>query len=103
MNKNIKLTHSFTPADLNNINLKIEASLNSEEFDEAYFLQLINQRDEVIQQHLTQLENQPLKDFAEAELAVNNELVELSKGMLSESLGNLSALIRGKKAVAKYK
>ena len=103
MNINLSLTHPYTPNELRTVNQQLEALFAQESLDEAQLLQLISQRDEIVQLHLKSLEKQQLKDFAQAELSVNNVLIENAKGLQSESLGKLSSLIRGRKAVAKYK
>lgn len=103
MNKKLALNHPYSPSELKEINLQIEELIESRDFDEARLLQLVNQRDEIVQKHLKNIEKQQLKDFANAELSANKLLVDFTCGLQSESLGKLSALIRGRKAVEKYK
>lgn len=103
MKKQLELSHPYTPTELNEINQKLEELFAEDILDEEQLLHLISQRDEIVQLHLKNLEKQQLKDFAQAELSVNKLLVEYTRQLQSESLGKLSSLIRGRKAVEKYK
>ena len=100
---NLTLNHQYTPPSLEEINLQIEQLLSCPELDEAQLLQVITQREEVVKNVLRELESDELKRFASAELDNNQRLTDVTKKLLSESLGQLSSLIRGRKAVEKYK
>ena len=99
----LQFDHSFTPSPLKEINQQLSEILAKDDVDEARLLLLIEQRDRIVKEHLDSLEEDVIQQFAEAELEVNQRLEAVSKKLLSDSLGNLSGLIRGRKAVEKYK
>ena len=92
MKKQLQLSHPYTPTELDALNLKIEGLFNDDALDEAQLLQLISQRDEIVQLHLKSLEKQQLKDFAQAELSVNKLLVECTKQLQSAVTGAVELL-----------
>jgi len=71
--------------------------------DESKFLQLVTDRDEFIQRYLQTLQDQPQTDFVNAELKVNGALVAYAEESFKASLKQLSGLVRGRKAVNKYR
>ena len=101
--KIIDLNHSYTPPLLAKINQDLEQLLEQQDPDEATFLALANQRDDVIQKHLTTLSGDDRRMFVEAELEINGLLVASANQMFKASLNQLSGLVRGRKAVEKYK
>ena len=101
--KKLKLNHDKTPAKLAEINLQLESIMSCDELDDTKLRVLIELRDEFIIAHLQSLDDMQKKPFAEQELHTNNTLSKLISNQLSDSLTQLSALLRGKKAVKKYK
>ena len=71
--------------------------------DESKFLQLVTDRDEFIQRYLQTLQDQPQTDFVNAELKVHGALVAYAEESFKASLKQLSGLVRGRKAVNKYR
>ncbi|MGS2720405.1 hypothetical protein [Paraglaciecola aestuariivivens] len=101
--KTLELDHSYTPKQLTVINQDLAALLSSADPDQAQFLKLVSQRDEFIQNYLKTLDNPLKKDFVNAELKVNGALVAYAEQSFKASLKQLSGLVRGRKAVKKYK
>ena len=101
--KALILNHSFTPSSLKNINQNL-AELNSDDDPvESKFLQLVTERDDFIQSYLQILQGQLKIDFVNAELKVNGALVAYAEESFKASLKQLSGLVRGRKALKKYK
>lgn len=103
MNKKLEFNHQYTPPKLSDLNAQLEKLMAKDEVDEARLLQLITERDETVKKHLESLTEDALTQFVRAELKVNELLSTSAKKLLSESLTHLSGLIRGKKAVERYK
>ncbi len=101
--KTLKLDHQYTPDLLKAINQDLTELLASAEPDQAKFLDLVTQRDEFIQNYLQKLTNPTKNDFITAELKVNGALVAYAEQSFKASLNQLSGLVRGRKAVKKYK
>ncbi|WJG10567.1 hypothetical protein [Aliiglaciecola sp. LCG003] len=102
MNK-LKLNHKQTPQELVDINLQLEALLEADSLDDAKLKSVVDLRDTFILSHLKSQPSEELKSFAEQELVINNMLSSLIEKQLSDSLSQLSGLLRGRKAVNKYK
>ena len=100
--KNLILDHPFTPAELQSINQALLEVLREESPDEASFLKLVTLRDETIQNYLNQCDSETKRSFAESELQVNGVLIAYANELFDNSLKQLSALVRGRKAVKKY-
>jgi hypothetical protein len=101
--KTLNLTHSFTPTPLNKINQGLLELTSDIDPDESQFLKLVTERDEFIQSYLQTLQKQLKKNFVDAELKVNGALVAYAEESFKASLKQLSGLVRGRKAVKKYK
>ena len=101
MNK-INLEHPFTPPELSVLNQEIAALLNSEALDEQSFHSLSVKRDRCINNYLSTLDQAQKAQFCEAEIKVNDALVDCAQRLFNQSLKELSGLIRGRKAVKKY-
>ena len=71
--------------------------------DDSKLRALVEQRDEFIQQHLSSLGADDKNAFAKAELPINNQLQATVKNLFTDSLSELSTLVRGLKAIKKYK
>lgn len=84
------------------INQALTALLADEALDEKSFHSLSLQRDKCISEHLATLEPVQKTQFCEAEIKVNNALVDFAQQLFDASLKQLSGLIRGRKAVKKY-
>lgn len=101
--KKITLDHSFTPSPLKQINQDLAELTKELDPDEAIFLKLVTDRDTFIQNYIQTLQ-EPLKtDFVSAELKVNGALVAYAEQSVKASLKQLSGLVRGRKAIKKYK
>jgi hypothetical protein len=101
--KTLILNHPFTPSSLKKINQGLSGLTSDIDPDESKFLALVTQRDEFIKGYLQTLEKQLEIDFVNAEIKVNGELVAFAESSFKASLNQLSVLIRGRKAVKKYK
>ena len=101
--KTLILNHSFTPSLLKKINQDLSELTSEVDPDESKFLLLATQRDEFIQRYLQTLEKKLKNNFVNAEIKVNGVLVAYAKESLRASLKQLSGLVRGRKAVKKYK
>ncbi|MBF7072351.1 hypothetical protein ISG33_02900 [Glaciecola sp. MH2013] len=75
----------------------------SDNIDDVKLRELVEQRDEFIQDYLSTLKPEPRKEFATAELPINNQLQAIVKNLFTDSLSELSSLVRGLKAIKKYK
>ncbi|MFT5839293.1 MAG: hypothetical protein ACI9UT_001796 [Flavobacteriales bacterium] len=101
--KTLTLTHSFTPSPLKRINQNLAELTADLDPDESKFLKLVTERDKSIQNYLKTLQD-PLKtSFINAELKVNGALVAYAEESFKASLKELSGLVRGRKALKKYK
>jgi hypothetical protein len=101
--KTLTLNHSFTPFPLKKINQDLSALESSSDPDESKFLKLVTERDEFIQSYLQTLDNNLKTDFVNAELKVNGVLVAYAEESFKASLKLLTGLVRGRKAVKKYR
>ncbi|WP_289028052.1 hypothetical protein [uncultured Paraglaciecola sp.] len=100
--KTLNLDHPFTPPQLSIINKSLVDHLATDDPDEAVLLQLVKNREEVIQAFLKEHSKEDLKDFAKQELKMNGLLIAYCEKMSKASLKRLSGLVRGRKAVKKY-
>jgi hypothetical protein len=66
-------------------------------------LKLVTERDEFILKYLENLAEEEKKQFAKAELQVNGALVAYAEESFKASLKQLSGLVRGRKAINKYR
>ena len=99
----LELNHALTPDRLSEINESICKLLAAKELDDKKLRLQVTQRDEFIQAHLITLSTDERKAFANAELPMNNRLQATIKNLFTDSLSELSGLVRGMKAVKKYK
>lgn len=102
MNKLI-LEHCFTPSLLKSINRDLSQLTKENDPDESLFLKLVTERDEFIQNFLENIPDEEKINFVTAELQVNGALVAYAEESFKASLKQLSGLVRGRKAVNKYK
>ena len=102
MNKLI-LEHCFTPSLLKSINRDLSQLTKKNDPDESLFLKLVTERDEFIQNFLENIPDEEKINFVTAELQVNGALVAYAEESFKASLKQLSGLVRGRKAVNKYK
>lgn len=101
--KTLILTHSFTPSPLKKINQSLVELTSDLDPDESKFLKLVTERDKFIQSYLQTIQDQLKNNFVNAELKVNGALVAYAEESFKASLKQLSVLVRGRKAVKKYK
>jgi len=101
--KKLILDHSLTPSPLKSINCDLSELTAENDPDESRFLKLVTARDEFIQKYLQNLPEEEKNQFATAELQVNGALVAYAEGSFKASLKQLSGLVRGRKAVNKYR
>ncbi len=103
MSKDDYLSHALTPEDLSAVNQSIFTLLGTDNVDDQVLRRLVTQRDELIQGHLKSLNEVERDQFAKAELPINNKLHTAVQYLFADSLSELSGLVRGLKAVKKYK
>jgi hypothetical protein len=101
--KKLILDHSFTPPPLKTINQELLELTAENDPDESRFLKLVTERDEFIQRLLENLIEEEKNNFVTAELQVNGALVAHAEESFKASLKQLSDLVRGRKALKKYK
>tara|TARA_R110002167_G_scaffold65637_4_gene185746 strand:- start:1556 stop:1864 length:309 start_codon:yes stop_codon:yes gene_type:complete len=101
--KKLILDHSFTPSPLKRINRDLSELTTENDPDESIFLKLVNERDDFIQKFLEDLPEQEKNNFVTAELKINGALVAYAEELFNASLKQLSGLVRGRKAVNKYR
>jgi hypothetical protein len=101
--KKLILDHVFTPSPLKRINQDLSALTTENDPDESIFLKLVTERDEFIQNFLENIPDKERINFVTAELQVNGALVAYAEELFKASLKQLSGLVRGRKAVKKYK
>lgn len=100
----IDLNHPYTPTALRELNDKIASQLDeSSSSDFSQLLELVNERDSLINSHLASLNDEDKQVFAKHEIGVNNKLKELAQSLLGSSKDEVTRLVRGKAAVKKYK
>jgi hypothetical protein len=97
------LNHALTPDELSAINKSICSVLDANSLDDQALRRLVSQRDEFIQSYLPKLSESDRNAFAKLELPINTKLHSDVKALLTTSLSELSGLVRGLKAVKKYK
>jgi hypothetical protein len=104
VSKNDYLSHALTPGDLGAINQSIFTLLGTDNVvNDQVLRRLVIQRDELIQSHLKSLNKVERDQFAKAELPINNKLHAAVQSLFTDSLSELSGLVRGLKAIKKYK
>lgn len=101
--KKLTLNHEETPVNLVSINKELEALLANDELNDKRLLELIEERDELICEYLNSLDEDAKKSFAIAEIEINTKLTHVAQTLFKASLSKLSGLVRGRKAVEKYK
>lgn len=101
--KKLILNHSFTPSPLKIINQDLAALTTENDPDESQFLKLVTDRDEFIQNYIKDMPDNEKNNFVTAELKVNGVLVAYAEESFKASLKQLSGLVRGRKAVDKYR
>ncbi|MEP1447159.1 MAG: hypothetical protein ABJK37_13735 [Paraglaciecola sp.] len=101
--KKLTLNHSYTPTPLKSINQRLSELTTENDPDESNFLKLAIERDEFIQDYIKNLPDDEKREFVTAELQVNGALVAYAEESFKASLKQLSGLIRGRKAVKKYR
>ncbi|MFT7259947.1 MAG: hypothetical protein ACI9MS_001809 [Glaciecola sp.] len=97
------VSHALTPEELGTINQSIFTLLGTVNVDDQALRRLVTQRDELIHSHLKSLNEVERDQFATAELPINNKLHSAVQSLFADSLSELSGLVRGLKAVKKYK
>jgi len=97
------LDHCFTPSPLKSINRELSKLTTDNDSDESLFLKLVTEREEFIQNFLENIPDEEKIKFVTAELQVNGALVACAEESFKASLKQLSGLVRGRKAVNKYK
>ncbi len=99
----LTLTTELTPKSLQIINDNIEKSLDSDDIDDERVLQLMVERDTLIQELISEwADNDTLKLFAEQEISINEMLLKHMRVMRQEVEQSLGKLVRGRKAIKKY-
>lgn len=101
--KKLNLDHSYTPSPLNNINRELSGLTTENDPDESRFLKLVTEREQFIQKYLENLPEEEKNNFVTAELKANGALVAYAEGSFKASQKQLSGLVRGRKAVNKYR
>jgi hypothetical protein len=101
--KKLILNHSFTPLPLESINRELSELEADNDSDDSTFLKLVIAREEFILKYLQTLPDEEKTNFVAAELQVNGALVAYAEESFKASLKQLSDIVRGRKAVKKYR
>ncbi|MCC2615101.1 hypothetical protein LJ739_02445 [Aestuariibacter halophilus] len=99
----LKLDHQDTPSQLKAINHKIESLFDTQPLDGGALLALINERHDIVVAALEGMDADAKRRFAEHENTINQALVQHVVQLRKDSLQEVSALMKGLKAVKKYK
>lgn len=105
MNLN-ELNHSETPDALRVVNQQIVDCLATPDDSESgfkSFFALVKQRDQIVQDILSQSDSTSARSFAEKELIVNDKLKEVAQTLLKSAKDDVSHFIRSQAAIKKYK
>ena len=101
--KKLILDHAFSPSPLKRINRDLSELTTENDPDESIFLKLVTERDVFIHNFLENIPDEEKNNFLTAELQVNGALVAYAEESFKASLKQLSGLLRGRKAVSKYR
>lgn len=98
-------SHPYTPEHLQTLNAQVATVINDVPLDSQALIDLIDQRDQYLQEYIAGLSEQlELKQsFIEAEVVINNKLIEICKTLFSTTEKELINLKKGQKAVQHYK
>lgn len=98
------LTHSYTPKELDNVNQSIIELLKTQpDIDISVLNTLLHERDSVIKAYLETLDDVSKREFANAEIVVNELLSDTAKQWLSEAKNDITRFVRSQVAIKKYK
>ena len=96
-------TSNTVPEQLTELCQQIDAVLAADDPDSDQLNQLVSQRDQLIQQHLSQLSGEDKHRFADAQLTYNQTLQDKVTALFSATERQLGALMKGRRAIKKYK
>lgn len=99
---NISLTHEFSPPELKRVNEQLEAILTADEIDDKQLVNLVDERHQIILQHLSALDDDEERQFAQSEYDINQTLNEYIEKIKKLSLDKASKFARGRRVVGKY-
>ena len=103
MNSELQLIHDLTPPSLTENCQAISETLSAEELDSQRLMELVEERDKLIQEHLPSLQNEEKNAYINKELEVNKQLLERAHKLQTEQKKLLLGLVRGKSAVSQYR
>ena len=100
-----QLNHSLTPLDLSHVNDEIVEIINLEDEHEKFIRlkEVIIKRDEIITNYLATLPPSVKASFATKELAINDQLLDLTIELHKNVKQEVVDFVRGRAAVEKYK
>ncbi|WP_026375632.1 hypothetical protein [Aestuariibacter salexigens] len=101
--RNLQLNHPHTPDTLRTLNSELLSLLDADVLDEAKLLAVVTERDDFIKTYLAAVDDVECKDFVKCELITNKKITEVVCSLRKESLSKIYDLIKGRKAVEKYK
>lgn len=95
--------HKYSPDSLITLAKELSEVLSADELDHARLLALVEFREGLINTHLATLDGERKRQFVELEIKANEHIKAVTRLHFSDSLSQLSGLVRGLKAVEKYK
>lgn len=99
---NISLVHSHTPPELQENSLALEKLINSEDIDEEKLLELIDKRDQIINECIENVRPEDKKLFLEYEVKNNELLSQKSTHLLKSVEEKLTKFVRSRNAIKNY-
>jgi hypothetical protein len=102
VSKTLCLSHEYTPDTLAEVNLVLEGLLYEAEPDEAQLMILIGQREKLVNLLLNTMHQQQKRCFAQAELKINEQLVQLITAQRLKVKEELAGYAKASKAIKQY-
>jgi hypothetical protein len=97
------LEHSFTPPKLRAVNERLTKNIITTETDMDTIIQLFDERAMVIEDYINSISGSKLRQFAEKEMPVQSQVIELANLLRDDIKNNLGKFAKGRNALKKYK
>lgn len=98
----MQLNHPHTPDSLSALNTSLSACLAAEDIDESHLKVLIDQRAKLVDKLLKSMNTEQRKQFAQAEIAINQLLVDCVSGLRDNAKYALSSVAKSSRAIKQY-